>query len=566
MKRILLFLLILTSFSFSQLPSSIKWWHLSQDARDSLWSKQYVDSTRRTVSDSLKWQIATDTTDLKTKTASDGRYVYLKQLSASNPNGGGWFVLKDSLNFVSSGAYKVSDRGYVFPSASAGLIWVRLEFLDGNIKRPEWWGAVPQDTINDTKAIQAALNLKGFVLLSEGRYIIDSLKLIQVTQLIGTGVGDGNSYRTTELYLASGSNPDAVIKGINFYPEPVSDMHYSSIRNLRIDGNSSNNTRGHGIKFKIAGWNVIFDNLVITNTANSAFYYGDTTGNSGGDLVKFSNITIKNAGGMGAFELHVNGGDIIFDKIKIDDSKRAFYLDGRYAFTGRTASFISFNNIRMEVSATESQTMFYFKNFLDGFVYLNNINASNIVSISQKDSGLIYIDKNSYPKLMLKNVMQKDYGDTITTYRWLIQDDNKGTYIDRERIQYLLYPAYLFEIYGTNGLRLSNWANPNSVISKIDFFQSDTLINSSVAKIEVMTATSDSSKGIINFYTRGSSLIKALTIDENGRVKPRLIFNLPNTIPASPAAGDMYYLGDGISPDTLRIYNGINWMNSQLTW
>jgi len=116
MKKILLFLLILTSFSFSQLPSSIKWWHLAQDTKDSLWSIYFVDSTKQIVSDSLGWQIAADTTELKTKTASDGRYVYLKQLSATNPNGGGWFILKsgsytpDGINIFSIGGDKYFIR------------------------------------------------------------------------------------------------------------------------------------------------------------------------------------------------------------------------------------------------------------------------------------------------------------------------------------------------------------------------------------------------------------------------------------------------------------------------
>jgi hypothetical protein len=42
--------------------------------------------------------------------------------------------------------------------------------------------------------------------------------------------------------------------------------------------------------------------------------------------------------------------------------------------------------------------------------------------------------------------------------------------------------------------------------------------------------------------------------------------NLGGNRPVVPAAGDMYYFGNHVSPDTLRIYNGTNWMNVQLTW
>lgn len=42
--------------------------------------------------------------------------------------------------------------------------------------------------------------------------------------------------------------------------------------------------------------------------------------------------------------------------------------------------------------------------------------------------------------------------------------------------------------------------------------------------------------------------------------------NIPSNEPASPNAGDMYYFGDGSSPDTLAIYDGTRWTYVQRTW
>ena len=103
------------------------------------------------ISDSIS--TATDTASLKLNTGSEGHLCYLKQLSSANTNGGGWFVAMDSA--YAEDAY---SRGYCYPHPTAGYQWVRDEFLQRGYVTLRQYGAIGDNSTDDTVPVRNAFN------------------------------------------------------------------------------------------------------------------------------------------------------------------------------------------------------------------------------------------------------------------------------------------------------------------------------------------------------------------------------------------------------------------------
>ena len=100
------------------------------------------------LSDSL---VAADTTALKLrKGASDGAMIYLAGLSATNANGGGWFIYGDS-------AY-VENGIVAYDASTNGKQWIREEYLSaGNGKiNMLWAGGRPNIDFDNTDIFNKA--------------------------------------------------------------------------------------------------------------------------------------------------------------------------------------------------------------------------------------------------------------------------------------------------------------------------------------------------------------------------------------------------------------------------
>jgi len=297
MKKTLLFLLILTSFSFSQLPSSIKWWHLSQDTKDSLWSIYFVDSTKQIVSDSLGWQIAADTTELKQKTASDGRYIYLKQLSASNPNGGGWFVWTDS-------AY--IEGVIAFDPPIAGKQWVRVDYLKDKRVNLKWAGGLGNSLTDNSSAFNKIKSFKYiYVPYDTNNYMINSY-----TDLSGSNDDDRvyiiGEKRKPTIDLTNITGSTGLLLN-NVYIENIKIIADNSLSEMfQVDSNfTAVNCEFDGLSSISAISNSPFRNsrfekskiLNIPNTANSlGIKVYDGTGTEI-DNIKFINTRFENING-----------------------------------------------------------------------------------------------------------------------------------------------------------------------------------------------------------------------------------------------------------------------------
>jgi hypothetical protein len=109
------------------------------------WVRQEVDA--------LEQGFVADTTALKALAIGEGKTAYLKQLSSTNTNGGGWFVVADSAY-----AENLYTRGYVYSHPTAGYQWLRNDFLQQGHVNLEWYGAIGDGSTDDATSIQNALN------------------------------------------------------------------------------------------------------------------------------------------------------------------------------------------------------------------------------------------------------------------------------------------------------------------------------------------------------------------------------------------------------------------------
>lgn len=180
MKKLILFLL-LSTLAYSQpgnlWPKSVQWWHLSDDARDSLWAKFFSDTVNAKIGDSLDalsgyngvvysgagrsfgQKIIKDTLALK-QYASDSTSVVvnLKQLSSTNALGGGLFVLLDSAATRTAYGAGIVGSWVSYQSGTAGKRWFLKDALDRKALNPYMFGAKGDNSNDDGEEIQACID------------------------------------------------------------------------------------------------------------------------------------------------------------------------------------------------------------------------------------------------------------------------------------------------------------------------------------------------------------------------------------------------------------------------
>lgn len=152
--RLIYWLLATTALvvsTFAQTPNGTrKAWN------DTLWIDR--DGTYQLVGDYIDTQNQStlqfkDTTTLKAASFdSAGFVVNLKQLSSANTRGGGGFELRPAAEYTEDGIV-------CFASGNASYEWVRKEYKDQKILRPEWAGAVGNGTTDDYAAFSSIVSL-----------------------------------------------------------------------------------------------------------------------------------------------------------------------------------------------------------------------------------------------------------------------------------------------------------------------------------------------------------------------------------------------------------------------
>lgn len=119
-----------------------------------------ADVLRAEFTAELKDSIAfpVDTTALKLLNMAEGRVAYVKQLSSTNTNGGGWFVTR-SVTFCQLILGDSTSNGVtIFDHLTAEKRWVREECTKGRKLNALWGGAMADGSENDRFGIQAVFD------------------------------------------------------------------------------------------------------------------------------------------------------------------------------------------------------------------------------------------------------------------------------------------------------------------------------------------------------------------------------------------------------------------------
>ena len=119
--------------------------------------------------------VADDTTDIKVLNLREGEFVYLKQLSNTNPNGGGWFVVADS-------AY-LENGGIAFDHPISGKQYVRVSYLNEGIANVKFFGAIGDGSHDDTDNLLKAIKFKNVYFPRTDSYytVIDTTLYLEIS-------------------------------------------------------------------------------------------------------------------------------------------------------------------------------------------------------------------------------------------------------------------------------------------------------------------------------------------------------------------------------------------------
>lgn len=206
------------------------------------------------------YNVAADTTALKSYNAlaGAGTQVYLKQLSATNTYGGGWFI------YESSG----SGDGIISYTASDGGRFIRQEYLNEKRINVLWAGAKPTNSNADSASNNVALTKAVGIAIASGcrrLYFPDGeynwTKSLRPHRTVNLGFGvEGDGVLTTRLnYLGDGA-------AFECENSTVYDQHFL-MENLSIYGNTA------GI---VSGSKAInFGNMGLAQIRNVAIEYFD---------------------------------------------------------------------------------------------------------------------------------------------------------------------------------------------------------------------------------------------------------------------------------------------------
>jgi len=184
----------------------------------------YADTTLLAKKSDIDKMMAADTTALKNIIANDGDFVYLKQLSPTNPNGGGWFVLVDST---------YPEGVIAFDAPTAGKQWVRSEVIKNKYYRYGSWG-------NLISLYESLPDSGGIIFLPPGRYdVLDGLNFKKKIPVSIIGDDRWRKY----ISVNDVSN--------NEYPKSLAPVIYSSKgAKYLFDFNDGVYKNGYGFVFK----------------------------------------------------------------------------------------------------------------------------------------------------------------------------------------------------------------------------------------------------------------------------------------------------------------------------
>lgn len=152
--------------------------------------------------------------------SQSGDYVYLSELTSGSGAGGGLFIGKAS---------GTVDNVTTF-SASGGGVWVRTEYLESKILRPEWAGAKADGVTDNVTALQSVLTIAsasgGTVKLGPGQYNISGPVTISGSNvsLVGDGAG------STRIVSTNDTLSVIILSGVDVHSIEIASLHIEGVQ------------------------------------------------------------------------------------------------------------------------------------------------------------------------------------------------------------------------------------------------------------------------------------------------------------------------------------------------
>lgn len=228
------------------------------------------------------------------------------------------------------------------------------------------YGAIPNDNIDDTSAIQAAINANaGPVFLPAGKYLACEIELQPGTVIFGSGSGSP-PHIGTRINQKSGCNSDVFIAAK--WLTPTDWLHWVQIKDMQIYGDKTNNTSGSGINIiHPTGENFRLENLLISNFPEDGIRLANgATPGSIENVAGFNNegyaINLERDGSHSWNKFSINN-------VSGDNNGIALI---RVAVGGTTHDLVTISNVKSETSAIGRQ---------QDVIHLENMNGM-VVSIS----------------------------------------------------------------------------------------------------------------------------------------------------------------------------------------
>lgn len=146
------------------------------------------------------------------------------------------------------------------------------------------WSA-PMRTIS---AAADSLNRWGLIRVGEGDYTETSQIRLRQGMVL-----EGNSPVSTRVKLANNANHSLIVSDPLLPSNEF--LHWAGVKNMRLDGNKTNNTVGHAVEFNCRiGESTRLENLLIIDTPNDGI-----RGNRGGQPLYWNDLHIFRANGYG---------------------------------------------------------------------------------------------------------------------------------------------------------------------------------------------------------------------------------------------------------------------------